>query len=122
MLARSFSGDGWAWVRPLPPCLPITISFHILTRRPHALVLYIGPLAPLPRQPNDDPTPMLAVQLWRGRPQLLVEGGAVPVKLEVPTRVNDGDWHNLHVRLNPQVSNSPCHVLIITRFLAWQSF
>ncbi|KAK8405865.1 hypothetical protein O3P69_001973 [Scylla paramamosain] len=102
VLGRSFSGDGWAWVRPLPPCLPITISLRILTRRPHALVLYIGPLAPLPRQPHDDPTPMLAVQLWRGRPQLLVEGGAVPVKLEVPTRVNDGDWHHLHVRLNPQ--------------------
>lgn len=50
---------------------------------------------------------MLAVQLWRGRPQLLVEGGAVPVKLEVPTKVNDGDWHDLHIRLNPQVSPSP---------------
>lgn len=107
VLGRSFSGDGWAWVRPLPPCLPLTLSIRILTRRPHALVLYIGPLAPLSRGPHDPPTPMLAVQLWRGRPQLLVEGGSEPVKLEVPSKVNDGDWHDLHVRLTPQVSHAP---------------
>ncbi|XP_042206048.1 neural-cadherin-like [Homarus americanus] len=44
---------------------------------------------------------MLALQVWRGRPQLLLEGGAGAVKLEVNTTVNDGDWHTIHLHLHP---------------------
>lgn len=106
VLSRTFSGEDWAWVRPLPPCFPTTISLRVLTRRPYALVLYSGPLAPLPRHSHDPPTPMLALQLWRGRPQVLAEGGGGRVKLEVPTAVNDGHWHTLHLRLSTQVSQS----------------
>nr|XP_045586246.1 neural-cadherin-like [Procambarus clarkii] len=102
VLARTFSGAGWAWVRPLPPCLPLTISFRVLTRRSHALLLFSGPLAPHPRRPHSPPTPMLAVQLWEGRPQVVLEGGGSPLKLEVNTTVNDGDWHLLHLHLNAQ--------------------
>ncbi|KAG7168236.1 Neural-cadherin-like 10, partial [Homarus americanus] len=101
VLGRTFSGAGWAWVRPLPSCLPTTISLKLLTRRPHALLLYSGPLAPAPPLPNLPTTPMLALQVWRGRPQLLLEGGAGAVKLEVNTTVNDGDWHTLHLYLHP---------------------
>ncbi|XP_069157547.1 putative neural-cadherin 2 isoform X1 [Procambarus clarkii] len=100
VLARTFTGDGWAWVRPLPPCFPTTISLRLLTRRPHALVLYSGPLATVPRHPDDPPTPMLALQVWRGRPQLLLEGGAEALKLEVNRTVNDGDWHTIHLHLH----------------------
>ncbi|KAK4300601.1 hypothetical protein Pmani_027211 [Petrolisthes manimaculis] len=102
ILGRTFTGADWAWVRPLPQCLPTTISLRVLTRRPYALVLFSGPLAPLPRHSQDPPTPMLALQLWRGRPQVLVEGGGGTLKLEVPTAVNDGDWHTLHLRLSTQ--------------------
>ncbi|XP_071534242.1 putative neural-cadherin 2 [Panulirus ornatus] len=102
VLARTFSGDGWAWVKPLPPCLPTTISLRLLTRRPHTLILYSGPLAPLPPHPHSPPTPMLALQLWRGRPQLLLEGSAGALKLEVNAALNDGNWHAIHVRLSSQ--------------------
>ncbi|XP_071534217.1 putative neural-cadherin 2 [Panulirus ornatus] len=103
VLARTFSGDGWAWVKPLPPCLPTTISLRLLTRRPHTLILYSGPLAPLPPHPHSPSTPMLALQLWRGRPQLLLEGSAGALKLEVNATLNDGDWHTIHLRITSQV-------------------
>ncbi|XP_042223409.1 neural-cadherin-like [Homarus americanus] len=104
VLARTFTGSGWAWVRPLPPCLPTTISLRLLTRHPNALILYSGPLAPQQRPAVSPPmpTPMLALQLKFGRPQLLFEGGLVPLKLEVNTTVHDGDWHTLHVHLDAQ--------------------
>ncbi|XP_069945504.1 putative neural-cadherin 2 isoform X2 [Cherax quadricarinatus] len=102
VMARTFSGSGWAWVRPLPPCLPVTVSFRILTRRPHGLLLYSGPLAPQPRRPHTAPTPMLAVQLWEGRPQVLLEGQGGPLKIQVNTTIDDGDWHVIHLHLNTQ--------------------
>nr|XP_045589087.1 neural-cadherin-like [Procambarus clarkii] len=113
VLSRTFSGSGWAWVRPLPPCLPTTISLRVLTWRPNALILYSGPLSPQQRPPESSssssssssaprPTPMLALQLKYGRPQLLLEGGIVPLKLEVNTTIHGGDWHTLHVHLDTQ--------------------
>ncbi|MPC47889.1 Neural-cadherin [Portunus trituberculatus] len=71
VLARTFLGSGWAWVPPIPRCLPTTISLRILTRHPHALLLYAGPMAPTQRPDDTAPTPMLALQLRHGRPQLL---------------------------------------------------
>ncbi|KAG0718542.1 Neural-cadherin [Chionoecetes opilio] len=101
-MARTFSGSGWAWVRRLPPCLPVTVSFRILTRRPNALLLYSGPLAPHPRHHHAPSTPMLAVELSKGHLQLLLEGGREPLKLVVNTTLNDGDWHTIHLHLHPQ--------------------
>ncbi|KAK8754217.1 hypothetical protein OTU49_014924, partial [Cherax quadricarinatus] len=45
VVTRTFFGSGWAWLPPLSPCLPATISLRLLTTRPHALILYSGPLA-----------------------------------------------------------------------------
>lgn len=104
VLARTFSGSGWAWVRPLVNCLPTTISFRVLTRRPDALLLYSGPLATLPRSADTPPAPLLAVQLWQGRPQVLLEDGGRPQKLEVNTTVHDGRWHTVHIYLEFHVS------------------
>ncbi|KAK4289685.1 hypothetical protein Pmani_037361 [Petrolisthes manimaculis] len=100
VLARSFFGSGWAWVRPLPPCLPTTLSLRVLTRRPDALLLYSGPLAPHPRRPHHPPTPMLALQLLEGRPEVLLEGAGGPLRLVVNTTVHDGDWHSLHLHVH----------------------
>ncbi|KAK4288171.1 hypothetical protein Pmani_038787, partial [Petrolisthes manimaculis] len=102
VLARTFTGGDWAWVRPLPPCLPTTISLRVLTRRPHALLLYSGPLASFPRGQNEPPTPMLALQLREGRPQVVVEGVGTAVSLQVKSDVSDGDWHSLHLRISHQ--------------------
>lgn len=106
VLARSFFGNGWAWVRPLPPCLPTTLSLRVLTRRPDALLLYSGPLAPHPRRPHHPPTPMLALQLVEGRPEVLVEGVGGPLRLVVNTTVHDGDWHSIHLHVHSKVRAS----------------
>ncbi|XP_042242202.1 putative neural-cadherin 2 isoform X2 [Homarus americanus] len=45
---------------------------------------------------------MLAVQLWQGRPQVLLEGGGGPLKVQVNTTVHDGNWHTLHLHLSSQ--------------------
>ncbi|XP_071536341.1 putative neural-cadherin 2 isoform X3 [Panulirus ornatus] len=105
VLGRSFQGEGWVWLPALPPCLPTTISFDVLTSRSQAILLYSGPLASSAGHqgpPRTSATPLLAVQLSGGRPQVLLEGPRGSVKLEVNTTVNDGDWHALHLRLDPQ--------------------
>ncbi|XP_045132549.1 putative neural-cadherin 2 [Portunus trituberculatus] len=102
VLARTFLGSGWAWVPPPPRCLPTTLSLRLLTRSPHALLLYSGPMAPTHRPKDTAPTPMLALQLRQGRPQLLVEGGLEPMKVEVNATLTDGEWHHLHFRLDVQ--------------------
>nr|XP_045603729.1 putative neural-cadherin 2 isoform X2 [Procambarus clarkii]XP_045603730.1 putative neural-cadherin 2 isoform X2 [Procambarus clarkii] len=102
VLARSFSGSGWAWVRPLPPCLPTTLSLRLLTRSPDALLLYSGPLSPTSTHPLHPPSPMVALQLVGGQPQALVEGARGPLKLQVNATLNTGTWHTLHLHLNTQ--------------------
>lgn len=47
---------------------------------------------------------MVAVQLMDGRPQVLVEGEAGPVKLEISTPLHDGEWHVIHLQLDSRVS------------------
>ena len=47
---------------------------------------------------------MLALQLKEGQPILLVEGGLEPIKLQVTTVVNNGEWHTFHLRLDYQVN------------------
>ena len=100
-MSRTFWGSGWAWLKPLPPCLPITLSLRFLTRSPHGLLLYAGPLSPTPR--HAAPPPMLALQLVDGRPQALLEGGGGSVKLQVNASLHDGLWHTLHLSLDHQV-------------------
>ena len=101
VLGRTFRGSGWAWLSPLPPCLPITLSLHILTRHPHGLILYAGPL--VPTAGHATPAPMLALQLVDGRPQVLLEGDGGPLKLQVNRSLNDGHWHSLHLALDQKV-------------------
>ncbi|XP_042231102.1 putative neural-cadherin 2 [Homarus americanus] len=102
VLTRTFRGSGWAWVDSLLPCLPTTLSLRLLTHNPHALILYSGPLAPIARNPHSPPTPMIALQLVLGRPQLLIEGAVGSLSLEVNTTLNDGDWHTLHLHFSSQ--------------------
>ncbi|KAG0725905.1 Neural-cadherin [Chionoecetes opilio] len=99
VLSRTFRGSGWAWLPPLPPCLPATLSLRLLTRRPHALLLYAGPLAPI--LPRATP-PMLALQLVEGRPQALLQGAGGFLRLQVNASLSDGRWHSLHLTLDHQ--------------------
>ncbi|XP_042205064.1 putative neural-cadherin 2 isoform X2 [Homarus americanus] len=102
VLARTFSGSGWAWVRPLPPCLPTTLSLRLLTHSPDALILYSGPLSSSSTHAHYPPTPMMALQMVGGQPQVVLEGARGPVKLQVNTTLNTGTWHTLHLHLNAQ--------------------
>lgn len=108
VLSRTFSGSGWAWVQPLPPCLPMTVSVHVLPRHTNGLILYTGPLSPTSHHPGVPTIPMLVLQVVAGQPQVLVdEGGGTggPVKLQVNTTLTLGTWHTLHLHLNTQVTN-----------------
>nr|XP_027237052.1 putative neural-cadherin 2 [Penaeus vannamei] len=99
VLSRTFSGRGWAWLGPLAPCLPATLSLRVLTLQSRALLLYSGPLTPSSAQ---RPAPMLALQVVGGRPQFLYEGPLGRIKVEVESRVDDGEWHALHLRLHAE--------------------
>jgi hypothetical protein len=41
---RSFNGQGWVWLEPLPQCSESHISLEILTQMPNGLILYYGPM------------------------------------------------------------------------------
>ena len=51
VLTRTFTGKGWLWLDPLPPCSPTTISLRLLTTSPDVHLLYSGPLDTLPSIP-----------------------------------------------------------------------
>ncbi|XP_064106311.1 putative neural-cadherin 2 [Macrobrachium nipponense] len=103
ILSRTFDGSGFAWLRPLPPCVPTTISLRVLTRKEEALLLYAGPLvASNLRGTISAPQPLLALQVFGGRVEVVLEGGSEALKLMVDRRVNDGHWHVIHVRLDDE--------------------
>ena len=105
IVSRTFRDRSWIWLKPLPSCLPATISFRLLTKKPNGLLLYSGPLAPPSATTTYASTSMLAVQLVGGRPQLLLEGMGPSIKLQVNSSLADSEWHTLHVHVDDAVSN-----------------
>ncbi|XP_068228176.1 neural-cadherin-like [Palaemon carinicauda] len=102
ILTRSFKGSGFAWIQPLPSCVPTTVSFRVLTRKQDALLLYAGPLVHYSQSSLSAPTPLLALQVIEGNAQMIIEGGAAPLKLQVNRTVNDGNWHSIHTSIDNQ--------------------
>ncbi|XP_071513597.1 uncharacterized protein [Panulirus ornatus] len=102
VLARTFTGSGWAWVQPLPPCLPTTLSLRLLTLHKNAIIFYSGPLSTTTSHPHYPPMPMMTLQLVNGQPQVLLEGARGPIKLQVAVTVNTGTWHTIHLQLSAQ--------------------
>ncbi|XP_066988266.1 putative neural-cadherin 2 [Macrobrachium rosenbergii] len=106
ILSRTFRGSGWVWLKPLPSCLPTTLSLRVLTRRPHGLLLYSGPLDPNAEPFGSSrwspPSPMLALQVVERKPQLIVEGIGSSFVLTVNASVTDGEWHAIHLHLHSQ--------------------
>ena len=42
--SRSFKGDGWVWLDPLPLCTKNYLSVQIATSEPNGVILYHGPI------------------------------------------------------------------------------
>ncbi|XP_071513325.1 putative neural-cadherin 2 [Panulirus ornatus] len=102
VLTRTFTGSGWAWVQPIPPCIPTTLSIRILSHRPQALLLYSGPLSSTSSHPHNPSTPMIALQLVNGQPQAVLEGARGAVKVQVNVTLSTSTWHTLHLHLDAQ--------------------
>lgn len=43
--SRSFKGDGWIWLDPLPLCSENFLSIQVATSEPNGILLYHGPIS-----------------------------------------------------------------------------
>lgn len=136
---RSFSGEGWAWLSPLPPCMPTVISFKFLTQHDTGILLYSGSLSRRRTIKNRSQNRLLemknhktytdylrvaskeyfqsafAIQLKSGRLQVIVEkpnGEVLPLTVNSTTPLNDGLWHHVHLRLSNKVSTQVQNIYI----------
>ncbi|CAL4086243.1 unnamed protein product, partial [Meganyctiphanes norvegica] len=98
IVSRTFSGNGWAWLRPLPPCLPLVLSLRLLAAHPQGMLLYAGPQSPTGQRHG--PAPLLALQLVDGRPQLILDGPRGHLMLTLQQYLHDQQWHTLHVHID----------------------
>ncbi|KAK6739390.1 hypothetical protein RB195_008084 [Necator americanus] len=96
---RSFSGDGYAWYKPMPACTSLNISMQFITLQPDAVLFYNGPMDTKNSEQQIDYRDFIIIQLRGGRLAMEVSmNGIAPVNLEVPsTPLNDGTWHELAV-------------------------
>ncbi|KAK7075418.1 hypothetical protein SK128_018162, partial [Halocaridina rubra] len=76
------------------------ISLRVLTYRQQALLLYNGPLGKPNLSAQMRPSPLLALQVVDGLPQMIIEVGGGAKKLQVNTAVNDGNWHTIHLKVD----------------------
>lgn len=128
--SRSFSGNGFAWLSPLPPCSPTMISLKFLTTADSGLLLYSGPLSrrryKIPNTSKAYSTRIhynitdnlrvasehyfqtaLAIQLKNGKLQVIVEtpsGEVLPLTVNSTHALNDGLWHQVHLKLTDKVN------------------
>ena len=138
--SRSFSGNGWAWLSPLPPCSPTRLSLQFLTSEAEGLILYSGPLSSkhssasrvssLPNSNNRDMNYVkavlqhhyqttLAIQLTHGKLQVVLdsrETGSLAVTVNSTYTLNDGRWHSIHLRIAEQVT-----VFFNFRYIYWSN-
>merc|ERR550534_1568425 len=99
-LEVSFDGSGWAWYDPLPTCGSGSLSFSILSRLDHGVMVYAGPRA-LP--PDTSVTDYLAGELVDGSPVLYIDLGSGTQKLslaDASRSLVDGKVHNIQVSWN----------------------
>ncbi|KIH49379.1 hypothetical protein ANCDUO_20546, partial [Ancylostoma duodenale] len=96
---RSFSGDGFAWYKPMPACTSLNISMQFMTLQPDAMLFYNGPMDTKNSELQIDYKDYIIIQLKGGRLAMEISmNGIAPVSLEVAsTALNDGVWHELAV-------------------------
>ncbi|CAL4193185.1 unnamed protein product, partial [Meganyctiphanes norvegica] len=97
------------FVKPIyawwPPSSPKIMDYSVLTVKSEGLLLYSGPLS-ASREASigviGSSAPLVALQIVAGRPQLLLDGPKGSLSLLVPTRLDDGEWHDLNVKIDKQ--------------------
>ena len=107
---HSFSGDGWAWYKPLSQCEDSHTSLEFITTRENGLILYNGPMRELA---DGDPEDFIILELRSGYPFLRVNHGTGETKLTVDGRdkqaqvrlgkLSDGQWHRVDIIRNGKV-------------------
>ncbi|KFP90660.1 Neural-cadherin, partial [Apaloderma vittatum] len=98
---HSFHGNGYAWFRPIRPCVEGSLSLEFITVVPDGLLLYSGPLSnPEPGSAEN----FISIELSSGVPVLKMSHGSGFVVLRFPSHLNVADkkWHKLEVRTNGQ--------------------
>ena len=98
---KSDTLGSWAWLPSLPTCSHLHLTLHIITRNMNGLILYAS-----------DPSvvsynPFLALQIARGRPQLILRHGSPGSTFTVTLNntVNDHKWHRIDLHWRNQVSD-----------------
>ncbi|CAG2101814.1 unnamed protein product [Medioppia subpectinata] len=101
---RSFNGQGWVWLPPMPQCSQSHISIEIITQIPNGLILYYGPMNKPSIDTQNIINDFISLELKNGMPRLLYNFGSGTQELSVksPKPLNDGEWHTIEIFFDTQ--------------------
>uniref|UniRef100_A0A0K0E875 Cadherin n=2 Tax=Strongyloides stercoralis TaxID=6248 RepID=A0A0K0E875_STRER len=104
---RSFSGQGYAWFKPMPACTSLNISFSFMTKDPNGLLLYNGPMGDRENRSNNinlrdevEYKDYIAIRLINGYIFSEIRFNRLPLtylNLSRPYNLADGDWHTIRI-------------------------
>uniref|UniRef100_A0A0N4ZYG1 Cadherin domain-containing protein n=1 Tax=Parastrongyloides trichosuri TaxID=131310 RepID=A0A0N4ZYG1_PARTI len=104
---RSFSGQGYAWFKPMPACTSLNISFSFMTKDPNGLLMYNGPMGDRENRTNNinlrdevEYKDYIAVKLIDGFVYAEIRFNRLPLtylNLTKPYTLADGDWHSIRI-------------------------
>lgn len=117
MTTRTFYGNSYIWLPKLTAYEMSEIEFDFITLTADGLLLYQGPLE---KGSNNGAKDFIAVPLVDGRVQVHLSLGHAPVvvKMNKGPRLDDGEWHTVHVSRRHKVRNIKS---MFTIFLKMQS-
>lgn len=116
---RSFKGNGWMWLDPLPLCTNNLLSVQIATTELNGLILYHGPVS---KDYQRESTDFILLELHEGKIfinalvfyflffivfilgkiRLLFDfgSGIGEISMLGTNRLNDGNWHHIEVHFD----------------------
>lgn len=96
LTTRTFYGNSYIWLPKLAAYEMSEIEFDFITLTPDGLLLYQGPME---KGSNNGAKDFIAVPLVDGRIQVHLSLGHEPVvvKMDKGPRLDDGEWHTVHV-------------------------
>lgn len=120
---KSFSGNGWAWLKPFSLCSKYHISVEILTNEEQGTILYQGPL--IFDSGESEGQSFLVMRLEDGLPvvEVVLEGVEYVLRLETNAgSVLDGSWHRIDLYLTVEVLNyALIQVIYLLMFIIFSS-